>query len=60
LDNLAHSSIVPLLGHKDVVSMRARGRARGVTHTFGGPARVFAERAPRGRAAPAVIFIFTL
>ncbi len=57
LDNLAHSSIVPLLGHRDVVSMKTRGRARGETHTFGGPARVITERAPRGRAAPAVMSI---
>jgi hypothetical protein len=40
-----------------VVSMKTRGRARGETHTFGGPARVITERAPRGRAAPAVMSI---
>ena len=57
MDNVAHSSIVPLLGHGDVVSMKARGRARGVTSTFEGPARVITERAPRGRAAPAVMFL---
>jgi len=48
LDNLTHSSIVPLLGHKDVVSMRARSRVRGEEHTV---------RAPRERAAPAVMSI---
>ena len=37
--------------------MKARGRARGVTSTFEGPARVITERAPRGRAAPAVMFL---
>jgi hypothetical protein len=57
LDNLAHSSIVPLLGHRDVVSMKTRGRVRGETHTFEGPARVISERALRGRAAPAVMSI---
>ena len=48
LDNLTHSSIVPLLGHKDVVSMRARSRVRGEADTV---------RAPRERAAPAVMSI---
>jgi len=48
LDNLTHSSIVPLLGHKDVVSMSARSRVRGEAHTV---------RAPRERAAPAVMSI---
>ena len=48
LDNLAHSSIVPLLGHRDVVSVKARRRARGETST---------GRASRGRAAPAAMSV---
>ena len=57
LDNLAHSRIVPLFGHRDVVSMIARGRARGETSTFEVPARVITGRAPRGRAASAVMSV---
>jgi hypothetical protein len=48
LDNLAHSIIVPLLGHRDVVSMKARRRARGETST---------GRASRGRAARAAMSV---
>jgi hypothetical protein len=48
LDNLAHSIIVPLLGHRDVVSMKALRRVRGETST---------GRASRGRAAPAAMSV---